>query len=584
MLLQRLRDYADRVALPPPNYQPLGVHWIVRLDESGKFLGLVETTTIHGKNRKRIGLIKNHPYRKRSGTQPPPSLITDTASYVFGKPKSSSIKDVEFAKWKNHIYKELLTRAWNETKEPSLRAILNFYQNHSLDSLLGIAADVSPSENTTFRVGEVFPVDIPTIISFWANYLEEHSDTTKAQCLVCGKEKPIVKRHPIPLKNIPGKRAEYFIVSANKAAFESYGLKASLIAPTCSECAEAYAKAANHLIAGERTHVELGPVVYLFWTKEKEEWSPVNLLSRPDPAQVKALFQSVERGREVQQEIRANEFYATAFSASGSRVAVRDWLETTIPKAQEKLAQWFRWQRIVDTWTGEIGNPLPVQGYFHEKQYYVGLADHLAPVDKNRRRKVGDLPAQVFQTLTHAALTGKSLPDWLLFQAVRRNCAEQTVTYPRAALIKSIFHSQNNQEVYMERLDQNQPSAGYHCGRLLAVLEAIQKRAIPEIKATLTDRFYGAASSAPGSVFGGLMNKATTAHLSKLRKEQPGMYSIFERQLEDISEMLVAFPKVLTLEDQGLFALGFYHQKAQQRKDAIEAKAKKESQLQEKAQ
>jgi len=172
--------------------------------------------------------------------------------------------------------------------------------------------------------------------------------------------------------------------------------------------------------------------------------------------------------------------------------------------------------------------------------------------------------------LLHTALKGGPLPLWLLFQAVKRNRAEQKVTRSRAALIKMVLQSQSLimlQEDTMAELDATNQNPAYLCGRLLAVLEAVQRTAIPDAKTTITDRFFGAASSAPASVFGPLLRGAQ-AHLSKLRRERPSTHQALVRKLEDIQVGLSAFPKILTLEQQGFFSLGYYHQRASDRAGA----------------
>ena len=127
----------------------------------------------------------------------------------------------------------------------------------------------------------------------------------------------------------------------------------------------------------------------------------------------------------------------------------------------------------------------------------------------------------------------------------------------------------------MVQLDNNNPDPAYLCGRLLAVLERIQHAAIPTASATITDRFYGTFSSAPASVAGVLLRKAQ-AHLGKLRKERPGAEWALQAKLEEVQSPLTCFPKTLTLEAQGMFALGYYHQRAQDRADAAARKREKE--------
>jgi CRISPR-associated protein Csd1 len=104
-------------------------------------------------------------------------------------------------------------------------------------------------------------------------------------------------------------------------------------------------------------------------------------------------------------------------------------------------------------------------------------------------------------------------------------------------------------------------------GRLLAILDAIQDRALNNPNATIIDRYYGSASSAPASVFGTLLHGARH-HLAKLRKDEKtrGSYRFFETQLEDVMRPISGFKPTLSLQEQGLFALGFYHQRAANRK------------------
>lgn len=113
----------------------------------------------------------------------------------------------------------------------------------------------------------------------------------------------------------------------------------------------------------------------------------------------------------------------------------------------------------------------------------------------------------------------------------------------------------------MVQLDTTETNTAYRCGRLLAVIESIQRAAMPGVNATIVDRFYGTASSAPASVFGRLMRGAQP-HLSKLERDRRGAWIALQRQLEEVLSGLPFFPRTLTLQEQGLFALGYYHERA----------------------
>jgi CRISPR-associated protein Csd1 len=331
-------------------------------------------------------------------------------------------------------------------------------------------------------------------------------------------------------------------------------LEASLIAPTCSECGERFSKAVNDLIENDRTHITIGPLVYLCWTREEHGFSLASLLSTPEPEEVKELLSSAFSGKQTATDIDEMPFYATALSASGGRVAVRDWLDTTVGEAKRHLARYFVLQRLVER-DGTKGRPF---------RLYDLAAATVRDVNK-------ELPPNVPRALLHVALKGGPLPSWLLFQAIKRNRSEQRITRPRAALIKMVLLSQQDHvtlEDTMETLSSTNHDPAYLCGRLFALLEAVQRAAIPGSNTTITDRFFGTASAAPASVFGRLLRGAQ-AHLNKLRKEKPGTYEALQRRLEDVQVGLTTFPRTLTLGEQGLFSLGYYHQRAADRAAAI---------------
>jgi len=118
----------------------------------------------------------------------------------------------------------------------------------------------------------------------------------------------------------------------------------------------------------------------------------------------------------------------------------------------------------------------------------------------------------------------------------------------------------------MVQLQTERPEAAYHCGRLLSVLEQIQQAALGRnVNTTIVDRFYGTASTAPASVFGTLLGGAQP-HLSKLRRSQRESTAFaLQSKLEDVLACLPDFPCTLKLQDQALFALGYYHQRAHDR-------------------
>ncbi len=106
-------------------------------------------------------------------------------------------------------------------------------------------------------------------------------------------------------------------------------------------------------------------------------------------------------------------------------------------------------------------------------------------------------------------------------------------------------------------LNENTLYAPYLMGRLFSVLEALQQRANPGITATIRDRFFNSACATPAVVFPQLI-KLAQAHLKKL---DTGIRIYFDRQIGEITSKLGAeYPRSLSLYDQGVFQLGYYHQ------------------------
>jgi CRISPR-associated protein Csd1 len=287
------------------------------------------------------------------------------------------------------------------------------------------------------------------------------------------------------------------------------------------------------------------------------------MLSQPDPGQVAALLRAAREGRPGSLALDTNAFYCVALAGNSGRIAIRDWIDTTVPEAQASLARYFQLQRIVDR-SGAFGR-------------YFGV-NALANATLREGAKNEQPSPLVPHALMHVALHGGPLPDALLAQVVRRIQADGALTHARAALIKMVLASQvanadaSRWETYMAELDGSNREPAYLCGRLLAVLDSVQRAALGERNATIIDRFFGAASTAPVAVFGRLIQGAQP-HLGKLRRERPNVYAALDSRLQSILADLDTFPRTLNVREQGLFALGFYHQRAADMRAARERAA-----------
>lgn len=564
MLLQRLREYADRLDdLPPPMYQRVPIRYIIRLDRAGQCHSIVPV----GEERTR-GLPMLVPDCKRT-VAIKSKLLADNAAYVLGVAREESKPE---RVWQQHAaFVGLVRDCAAATGEPDVQAVAQFLETLDLDALHVLSpTGFEPSANFTFEVthdGEdVRPVDLPAVRAYWAKVAATGDETALMECLVCGEMRPPVERLPISIKGIPGGQSSGLaLISANARAFESYGLEASLIAPTCEDCGQRFGNALNALLRQEDTRLYVAPLVYIFWAREPAPFSLATLLQRPENDDVQHFLTSAWRSSPEGARLASAPFYAAALSASGARVVVRDWIETTLDEARDHLTRYFGLQRLRDAYTGEF-------------RWFA--LPRLARATINSKSKREEPAPQVIEALLHVALRGGALPEWLLYQAIRRMRAEQGVTAERAALVKMVIMSQRNggdalvETHDLAELDTSNRNAAYLCGRLLAELEAIQREALGDISATVVDRYYGTASSAPASVFPRLLRGAQP-HLSKLRRTREGTYRAIDERLQEIMRDLPAFPTTLTLRNQGLFALGYYHQKAENTRARNEFRARK---------
>jgi len=545
MLLQKLNEYADRLDLPPRLYTNAPVRYIIELDGEGNFLALTDTagtdkTTRRGERRDVPEVVRTSGVRA--------FLLADKADYVLGFCGDGA--DPQKVADRHAAFNEFVGRCATATEDPRVIAVARFLREGL--SQVSVPAGFDPSARITFRVNDEFVIDLPEVQTFWADSIDaEALDVPQADCIVCARRRRVAETIE-KVKGIPGgQMGGTSIISFNAAAFLSYKLESSLNAPTCESCGARFTKSLNELLRDPAHRVIVGNVAYVFWTREpKAKFSFATIITEPTTELLNQLYTSVTRAREgaitALDEEEMSRFYATALSASGGRAVVRDWIDTTVAQAKHNLARWFALQRIRAG--AEIGDPLGLRQLAYAT---VRTGDRNNPP-----------PANITRSLFRTALAGVPLPYDLLYQAVRRNRAEQSVTRQRAALIKMVLLSQRREftQEEMVELDPAEQSAAYRCGRLLAVLEAIQRAAMPGVNATIVDRFFGTASSAPASVFGRLMRGAQP-HLSRLERDRRGAWVALQRRMEEVTDGLQTFPKTLTLEDQGIFALGYYHER-----------------------
>ena len=143
--------------------------------------------------------------------------------------------------------------------------------------------------------------------------------------------------------------------------------------------------------------------------------------------------------------------------------------------------------------------------------------------------------------------------------------AEHAITRGKAGIVKAyLIRNTKNlperdliTEVTTVSLNAESTYTPYVLGRLFAVLEGVQQAANPNISATIRDRFFNSACATPAAVFPILL-KLSNSHLKKLDTGKPVWWS---RQIGELTDRLGdTFPAHLSLQEQGSFVLGYYHQ------------------------
>ena len=392
--------------------------------------------------------------------------------------------------------------------------------------------------------------DHPDVQQAWIRYCAEEESEVIATCLVCGEELPIARLHPA-IKGVQGAQSTGAgIVSFNLDAFLSYDKKQNFNAPVSESAAFAYTTALNHLLRFEsRQKIRIGDATTVFWTERSspiEGFMGVILDPRDDASDLSSvrLFLVAVRDGKLLPAIGDPDlqFYILGLSPNASRLSVRFWHVNTVADVSEKIGQHFRDIAIVRS---------------DRDPEFLGMWQLLK--ETAVQGKTDNIPPLLAGAIIRSIFAGTAYPQSLLATLIGRIRADQTINYPRAAMIKACLNRKHRihqikEEVTMS-LDKESTNIAYRLGRLFAVLEKAQKDAIPGANTTIKDRFYGSASATASVVFPQLLRLAQ----HHIQKAEYGGRT--DKMIEEIMQDIGKFPAHLSLDDQGMFAIGYYHQR-----------------------
>lgn len=412
------------------------------------------------------------------------------------------------------------------------------------------------------------------LIDNYAANLKELKTTRFSKCSICGSsDYPVTDEFPHGMiKRVPdGQSSGCALVSYNEKVFESYDLEGNENASICTHCAKAYVEAMNWLLSNgtirknkdNKEYFEFSnrkkisdDTAVVFWMRDTISSHELDWLEEPDEGKIREMIKSVETGKaRIVDKTKTDMFYAITLSGAAARIAVRDWIETSLPNLRANLVKWFE-----DISVGE---------YDRDKKKVIVQFPRFYNLVSNVKSKSGKdaLHGRIGTALWKCAILGISPPLWLLNSVLNRIRAEQgNTSTARIALLKFYINRNTNIKggtTYMSTLDESNKNIAYLCGRLFAVLESIQYHASGgNLNSGIRERFFSFASTMPSTAFGRLM-RLSQHHLSKIQGENPGLAVNLDKKISELMYSVegTRFPVSFSLEDQASFAIGYYHQR-----------------------
>ena len=568
MILQALNGYYDRlksntnVDIPLLGFSSQKIHFALLLNREGNLLQVLDTRETRGKKLAPKQMIVPEAVIKSVNIAS--NFMWDNTGYVLGadnkgKPERSMETFDAFKKLHHDIGEGL--------DDEGVVAVLRFLDSWDPENASGLEYwdDMMAGANLVFQLdGELCYIhDRPKVKDAWLKHYTENSSRVVATCLVCGEEKPIARLHP-KIKGVRGAQTSgASIVSFTPDAFKSYGKEQSFNAPVSEEITFNYTTALNHLLRFDsRQKIQIGDAATVFWTERE---SPVEgfmglILSPQDDSgdikEIRDYLSAVRDGKKLPEEIddTVMKFYILGLSPNASRLSIRFWHVSTVGDISDKIGQHFRDLSIIKNYDSDP--EFPGMWQLLRETAVLRKTENISPV----------LSGSIMRSI----MTGAAYPQSLMTVIIGRIRADQEINYLRVAMIKACLVrkyriNQILKEVTMA-LDKESTNVAYRLGRLFAVLEKAQRDAIPGANTTIKDSFYGSASATPRTVFPRLLRLAQ----HHIQKAEYGRNT--DKMIEEIMQDIREFPAHLSLDDQGLFAIGYYHQ----RKDFYTKSDKKE--------
>lgn len=560
-MLNQVIEWARRNDLVvPPGFKVKPVRWALVFDSEGSFqlvreLGDVTTKKNRGAHLLCPNLELGEMKRGGSGTRH--FLVDNTAVVAL----VGSELDDEKARAKHDHFVALLGRAAEVV--PVLGPVAETLRDEAVLAAIRTELEdkgAAPTENVTVETREASPdliVEGDTWHAWYQDFrasLQPEGATHRMRCLVSGELTEPVATHPKirGLSDVGGLSMGDVLPAFKQESFRSYGLEQAANSAMSEEVATGYAAALNRLIREQSK--KLSGTRILYWYREPlddEGEDAFAWLTEPPETTVGS---ALERARELltairdgkRPDLKENRYYALTLSANSGRVVLRDWMEGSFEGLIKNIELWFDDLRVVSR---------DGTGYTTPPKLWAVLGSLV--------RELKEIPEALEARTWRIAIRGEPIPSQAAARALARirvaMASDEPVRTAGVGLLKAFLRRLPGDTDMTPKLNEEHPHPAYHCGRLMAVLDYLQYRALGEVGAGVVQRYYAAASSTPGLVLGRLLRMAQF-HLGKL---EPHERRSFEYRIGQVMGQLEnGFPPPLSLEEQSLFALGYYHQKA----------------------
>lgn len=561
-MLNQVIEWARQADLAvPPGFKVKPVRWALVFDSESRYqivreLGDVEAKKNRGAHLLCPNLELGEMKRGGSGTR---HFLVDNAQVIA---LLGADEDDEKIRTKHEFFVGLLAQAAEVV--PALGLVAEALRRQ--DILERIRQELedrgaSPTENATIEVRGAEP-DLLVEDDNWHEWyqrfragLQKEGTTERMRCLVSGElVQPVPTHGKIKgLSDVGGLSMGDVLPAFKQESFRSYGLEQAANAPMSEEVVASYTAALNRLIREQSQKLAGSRILYWYqkplddeaddpfhWIVEPEQRTEGAALER-----ARALLKAIQDG--TRPDLQGNRYYALTVSANSGRVMLRDWMEGSFEELVRNVGKWFDDLQVVSR-DGSRSTAPP--------KAWAVLGSLV--------RELKDLPDPLVARIWRVAARNEPIPPQAAARALERSriaaLTDQPVRTAGVGLLKAFLRRHPTRGGDMTKaLNETHPEPAYHCGRLMAVLAYLQYRALGDVGAGVVQRYYAAASSTPALVLGRLLRMAQF-HLNKL--ETPEQQSFEYRIGQVMGQLKDGFPPPLSLEDQSLFALGYYHQKA----------------------